>query len=329
MNPIVIPIVAADQFDTNTAGQEQLVQMLRRWSLFGTVVLNSIDKLDLEVLESIITQVGGSVDLWIEFEQPTEEPVLALLNAGATAVLCKPEQVEALAAVPSDRIISHPPNHTKYFQLLDSQPGWIVDQLAEKLTSDRPDGLWPTIIVDPLGQALGLAYSNRESLLDAITHRRGTYWSRSRNGLWIKGATSGATQQLLGIRLDCDGDCLRFQVTQDPPGFCHKNTHTCFGAQRSIEAVIQRLTERIESADEKSFTRRLINDSEMLQKKMLEEARELATANSLDEIAWEAADVFYFSLVKMIGSGVKLEQVYYELARRMNRVVRRPPGLKE
>jgi phosphoribosyl-ATP pyrophosphohydrolase/phosphoribosyl-AMP cyclohydrolase/histidinol dehydrogenase len=214
---------------------------------------------------------------------------------------------------------------------LDQQPGLIADFLKQVLVTDRPDGLWSTIIVDPLGTALGLAYSNYESLLYAIENRRGAYWSRSRGGLWIKGETSGATQQLLGIRMDCDRDCLRFKVTQDPPGFCHLNTHTCFGEERTIESVVQRLIERINDSDEQSFTRKLASNAKMLETKLLEEAKELSEASQLDdkyEIAWEAADVLYFSLVAMLKNGVTLDRVFQELARRMNRVVRRKNKLE-
>lgn len=211
---------------------------------------------------------------------------------------------------------------------LDQHPHLIADFFQKILVSDRPDGLWSTLIVDPLGLALGLAYSNYESLLDTITHRRGTYWSRSRNELWVKGATSGATQQLLGLRIDCDRDCLRLMVTQDPPGFCHRQTHTCFGGERTIQAVVDRLRERIESSDEKSFTKKLVRDPAMLQQKLIEEADELAAATTPEHIAFEAADVLYFSLVKMLSAGVKLEQVHQELARRMTRVVRRPNKLE-
>ena len=200
---------------------------------------------------------------------------------------------------------------------------YLTESLSLMLNSDRPDGLWPTIVTDELGTALGLAYSNRESLHEAIQTRAGVYWSRSRNGLWVKGASSGATQALLGIALDCDSDCLRFTVRQQLPGFCHRETYTCFGAERNIQAIIARLTERIHGADEKSFTRKLANDAKMLETKLLEEAKELSDANSTEEIAWEAADVLYFSLVKLVNSGVSLDNVYGELARRMNRVVRR------
>ena len=200
---------------------------------------------------------------------------------------------------------------------------YFAESLSLMLGTDRTDGLWPTIITDELGTALGLAYSNRESLLQAIQTRSGVYWSRSRNELWVKGKSSGATQELLQITLDCDSDCLRFTVRQELPGFCHRETYTCFGAERNIQAVIARLHDRIHGADENSFTKKLANDANMLETKLLEEATELSDANSPEEIAWEAADVLYFSLVKLVNSGVSLNEVYGELARRMNRVVRR------
>ena len=177
----------------------------------------------------------------------------------------------------------------------------------------------------------GLGFSNTESLAYAIENRVGTYYSRSRDGLWVKGETSGATQQLLGIRFDCDRDCLQFRVTQSAPGFCHRNSYTCFGEYRSIQTVMQRLVERINDADPKSFTRKLAGDAAMLETKLLEEAKELSDASQADddyEIAWEAADVLYFSLVAMLKNGVTLDRVYDELSRRMNRVVRRKNKLE-
>ena len=182
--------------------------------------------------------------------------------------------------------------------------------------------------MDQIGLALGLAYSNQQSLRHALRTGKATYWSRSRNELWEKGKTSGATQELINVRTDCDSDCLRFQVRQTPPGFCHLKTHTCFGEERTIRTVLNRLTERIHGADEKSFTRKLANDPKMLEAKLLEEASELAEAESNLEVRWETADVLYFSLVKMLNRGVALEEVFAELARRLNRVVRRKNKLE-
>ena len=72
---------------------------------------------------------------------------------------------------------------------------------------------------------------------------QGVYHSRSR-GLWIKGATSGATQELLRIDADCDRDCLRFTVRQQPPGFCHLGTRTCWGEDTGLGDLARRLAER-------------------------------------------------------------------------------------
>lgn len=342
-------------------GTNELVVQLTHWSLFGQVVLTNVGPESIERLEPVVKRVGGLVDLVIELTEPDEQDALALLNAGATRILCD-EHAPELRSIPQDRVLlvkeeNSPDEAVPNGQVLSLDqptaermaelemarvdcvidweqltPELIADFFKMVLVTDRPDGLWPTVIVDPLSIALGLAYSNYESLLYAIEHRCGTYWSRSRDGLWIKGETSGATQQLLGMRLDCDRDCLRFQVTQDPPGFCHFDTHTCFGQERTIQSVMERLAARMSETDENSFTKKLVNDSHMLETKLLEEAKELSEASQSDdkhEIVHEAADVLYFSLVAMLKHGVTLDGVYHELARRMNRVVRRGPGIKK
>ncbi len=324
-----ISIAASDALEGEL--QESLVQQLKRWGFLGSVLLH-VEGQPVEgfkaSIDKVIKKVSGFCDLQIRFDAAANEAAIEMLNVGAsTLVVGSASQFEQWPAVPTDRMVLESEiDNVHDVSALESNPAIVTDFLVERLKSDRPDGLWPTVICDPLGIALGLAYSNRESLHHAIETRNGTYWSRSRDSLWVKGATSGATQQLLGIRLDCDSDCLRFMVTQDPPGFCHKNTHSCFGEERSIATVLHRLAQRIESSNEKSFTRRLATDASLLEKKLLEEAQELADASEQDdryEVAWETADVFYFSLVAMLKNGVGLDEVYAELGRRMNRVVRR------
>jgi len=199
----------------------------------------------------------------------------------------------------------------------------LADAFAAPLRSDRPDGLWPTVIVDESGIALGLAYSDRASLREALRTAQGVYHSRSR-GRWVKGATSGDTQELVRIDADCDRDALRFTVRQKGKGFCHRGTRTCWGEDGGLSQLSRRLASRLREAPEGSYTQRLAADPELLAAKLAEEARELAEAKTPDEIAWEAADVFYFTLPAMARGGVTLAEVETVLDGRAGRVTRRP-----
>lgn len=109
----------------------------------------------------------------------------------------------------------------------------LADAIAAPLKSDRPDGLFATVVCDERGTALGLAWSDLDSLRQAVETRRGVYRSRSR-GLWVKGETSGCQQDLLRVDLDCDRDAMRFLVRQHGSGFCHKNTWTCWGDRKGV-----------------------------------------------------------------------------------------------
>ncbi|MFU8802961.1 MAG: phosphoribosyl-ATP diphosphatase [Bradymonadaceae bacterium] len=203
----------------------------------------------------------------------------------------------------------------------------LADAIAAPLKSDRPDGLWPTVVCDEHGVAMGLAYSNMESLREAVETRRGVYHSRNR-GLWKKGESSGAYQELLGIDLDCDRDTIRFIVRQHGAGFCHEDTWTCWGADRGIPRLVRRLQARLDAAPQGSYTRRLFEDPELLKSKLVEEAGELAEAAGLDEVRWETADVLYFAMVAMIRGGASLAEVEGELDRRELKVTRRPGNAK-
>jgi len=120
----------------------------------------------------------------------------------------------------------------------------LADAIAAPLSSDRPDGLWATVVVDMHGTALGLAYSNSESLRQAVRTGRGVYHSRSR-GLWVKGETSGNTQELLRVDLDCDRDALRFTVRQEGGGFCHRGSWSCWGDAGGLPALSRLLAGRV------------------------------------------------------------------------------------
>jgi phosphoribosyl-ATP pyrophosphohydrolase len=203
----------------------------------------------------------------------------------------------------------------------------LADGLVAPLRSDRPDGLWATVVTDESNRALGLVYSDLESVRAAVRERRGIYHSRSR-GLWVKGATSGDVQELIRVDLDCDRDALRFTVRQRGGGFCHRGTRGCFGDEHGIGALFERLTGRTESAPEGSYTRRLLDDPTLLRAKLIEEAAELADASSPGNVAYEAADLIYFAAVALARAGVALETVERELDLRRLRVTRRPGDAK-
>jgi phosphoribosyl-ATP pyrophosphohydrolase len=198
----------------------------------------------------------------------------------------------------------------------------LADAIAATLSSDRPDGLWPTVVVDEHDRALGLAYSSRDSLAAALESRRGVYQSRSR-GLWLKGESSGAIQELIGVSVDCDRDTLRFRVRQEAPGFCHLGSRTCFGEDTGLPRLEQRLATIGSTRPEGSNTVKLLDHPALLAAKLIEEATELGEAEGHGHVAEEIADVLYFALVKAAAAGVGLQEVMDILDRRERVVTRR------
>jgi phosphoribosyl-AMP cyclohydrolase len=96
--------------------------------------------------------------------------------------------------------------------------------------------LIPAIAQDAkTGEVLMLAYMNLESLAQTLATGKATYWSRSRSELWVKGATSGHTQEVVSISLDCDGDALLMKVNQVGAA-CHTGDKTCFHNPLQISA---------------------------------------------------------------------------------------------
>lgn len=199
----------------------------------------------------------------------------------------------------------------------------LADAFSAPLVSDRPDGLWPTVVVDEQERALGLAYSSRASLAQAFEERRGVFFSRRRGELWVKGQQSGATQELLEVAADCDRDTLRFRVRQNDPGFCHQATWTCWGPSQGVAGLARKLASRLKEGPAESYTRRLADDPCLLRAKLQEEARELALASDSAAVAAEAADLIYFALTRLAVAGVSLGEVEKILDARQRRVTRR------
>jgi phosphoribosyl-ATP pyrophosphohydrolase/phosphoribosyl-AMP cyclohydrolase/histidinol dehydrogenase len=210
--------------------------------------------------------------------------------------------------------------------LIDPTAVQLGKSFAACMKTDRSDGLYTTVVCTRTGEALGLVYSSVESIVAALECGRGVYYSRSRNGLWRKGDTSGHYQTLHRLDVDCDGDALRFTVTQcgeDAACFCHLNTLTCWGDPRGLRQLEDVLKERLISAPEGSYTKRLFEDSTLLRDKLVEEAQELSEAETKADVAGELADVLYFALVQATKHGVTLDDAVAELDKRARKVTRR------
>lgn len=202
-----------------------------------------------------------------------------------------------------------------------------ADAVVSPLKSDRPDGLWPTVVVDEMGTSLGLVYSNLESVREAIKQRKGIYFSRSR-GIWEKGKTSGNTQELLRVDLDCDRDCLKFTIRQSGSGFCHSGSFSCWDNRAGIGKLFTTIQQRKLNTTENSYTKLLIENNNLLSAKIKEEAYELVDARLKEDVIHEASDLLYFILVKLAKEGISLTDINNELDNRSLKIAKRFGGIK-
>ncbi|WKA55947.1 bifunctional phosphoribosyl-AMP cyclohydrolase/phosphoribosyl-ATP diphosphatase HisIE [Planococcus shixiaomingii] len=192
------------------------------------------------------------------------------------------------------------------------------------------DGLIPVIIQDAATkEVLTLAYANEEALQKTIETNETWLYSRSRNELWNKGATSGNTQQVTAVRLDCDGDSLIYEVIPNGPA-CHTGEKSCFHktihgtANESAADMFKQLTSLIEDREQEmpegAYTTYLFTEGvDKICKKVGEEAAEVIIAaknRDAQELSMETADLFYHVLVLLQEQKVSLDQVVEVLKER-------------
>jgi phosphoribosyl-ATP pyrophosphohydrolase/phosphoribosyl-AMP cyclohydrolase len=198
------------------------------------------------------------------------------------------------------------------------------------------DGLAPVIITDAQTDAvLTLAYANREALEKTLATQSTWLYSRSRSELWNKGATSGNTQRVVAVAIDCDSDALLYRVIPDGPA-CHTGAPSCFsevvalpgsetpatGANfaSAMIALAHTIAERKINPPEGSYTAKLFAGGvDRIGKKIGEEATEVVIAAKNDdtnELVWEASDLLYHTLVMLAERDVSLDRIGDELARR-------------
>jgi phosphoribosyl-ATP pyrophosphohydrolase/phosphoribosyl-AMP cyclohydrolase len=197
--------------------------------------------------------------------------------------------------------------------LSDRRPDWSRGDLLPVIVTDASDG---TLLM--------LAWANAEAVAATDATGEAHFWSRSRDELWRKGATSGNTMAVAGIAVDCDADAIHYRVRPAGPA-CHTGSRSCFDGTDAepafdLAALAAVVGERRSADPADSYTARLLaGGPRRAAEKVTEEAGELsaaALAGTDDEVVREAADLFYHAIVLLEARGLSLDGVQAELARR-------------
>ncbi|MGZ5444797.1 MAG: bifunctional phosphoribosyl-AMP cyclohydrolase/phosphoribosyl-ATP diphosphatase HisIE [Thermoanaerobaculia bacterium] len=182
--------------------------------------------------------------------------------------------------------------------------------------------LIPAIVRDArTGAVLTLAYMNEESLAKTRETGQTWFWSRSRQELWHKGATSGNTQRVIHIAEDCDGDALVVTVEPNGPA-CHTGSVSCFRdvPPLPLDRLMSVLRSRHEERPANSYSSYLFNEGrDKILKKIGEEATEVVIAakgQGRERLVSEMADLVYHLSVLMVDEGIGWEDVNAELEKR-------------
>jgi len=198
--------------------------------------------------------------------------------------------------------------------------------------------LIPAIAQDATtNEVLMLAYMNEEALELTLSTGYAHYFSRSKQRIWKKGESSGHTQEIVDVLLDCDGDTIVLKINQEGVA-CHTGRRSCFFTSllqdkvvldkevdiNSVYSVVDTLyhtiLERKNSKEAtKSWTKKLLNDKELLLSKIREEADEVCEAigkESDEQVIYESADLLYHTLVGLGYRDISPDRVKQELARR-------------
>lgn len=262
-----------------------------------------------ELLYTCVEREGTMTGTNLESVRALREAVSCLVTvAGGVTSL---EEIEAIARLGCDVQLGMA-LYTGKISLAEA----FIASLAWNKAGASPDTeqLLPVIAQAEDGQVLMLGYTNREALAETFKRGNLCFYSRSRNKLWMKGESSGNTLKLLRLRADCDRDTLLATVVPSGPT-CHTGNWTCFTDQRYTWELLQNIvTERFRNPKPGSYTATL--DDERVREKVMEEAEEVCTAKTHDEIVWEVADLLYFTTVLMTRAGVSVAEVMAELDRR-------------
>lgn len=203
------------------------------------------------------------------------------------------------------------------------------------------DGLIPVVTQDArTGAVLMQAYADRAAVERTLATREATYYSRSRGEQWVKGLSSGHTQRVVSVALDCDGDSVLYRVEQTDPA-CHTGAYSCFhrpllgeeptqtGLDGTLDRVYATITERLATLPENSYVARLhAGGLDRVLKKVAEESGEVLLAaknGDRTELATEVADLLFHTLFVLAEVGVSPADVAAVLQGREGRSGLRGP----
>jgi len=198
--------------------------------------------------------------------------------------------------------------------------------------------LIPAIAQDAsTNEVLMLAYMNKEALELTLSTGYAHYFSRSKQRIWKKGESSGHTQEIVDVLLDCDSDTVVLKINQNGVA-CHTGRRSCFFTSikenkeileqevdvNSVYSVVDTLYHTIlerknASKEQKSWTKKLLDDKELLLSKIREESDEVCVAidkESDEQVIYESADLLYHTLVGLGYRDISPDRVKQELARR-------------
>jgi len=201
-------------------------------------------------------------------------------------------------------------------------------EMIDALAWGKMDGLLPAVIQDAdTGQVLMLGYQNREALVATLETGRVTFFSRSKNRLWVKGETSGNFLSFVSIEADCDADSLVIQARPQGPT-CHRGTCSCFGEAKApglgFLGQLQRvIDQRHHDLPEGSYTTKLFQQGiDRMAQKVGEEGVEtvIAAKNAeLEPLRGEAADLVFHLMVLLRARGLSLADITEKLRERHRR----------
>ena len=288
-----------------------------------------------EIYLAIDGEIGENLDLIKEICEQDQLPVMVHVPDGMEDYQFLGNFVKA-SGVEGVIVSAETGGHAKELKQAFIQNGLQVNTFVSAIPFSEfklnSDGMIPVVVQDyKTNEVLMMAYMNEEAYNFTITTGKMTYWSRSRNELWVKGETSGHYQYVKSLTADCDKDTLLAKVSQVGAA-CHTGSYSCFFQQilqkeyndtnplKVFENVYAVIADRKIHPKDGSYTNYLFDKGiDKILKKLGEEATEIVIAAknpNVNEIKYEICDFLYHMMVLMVEKGVTWEEIMAELADR-------------